>query len=507
VKTITFMKSPPLYCEFSRTSLKLLADHTGAEFSLDREADGRLTPACRERLLPGLRQFLHTAGLPAKSAAWCAIDGRGVALRCLRLPAVSGEALARVVRLQIESEFPLPPEALAWGFRSLGEPQRQPDGSTQQTVLVAAVKKEVVEDYASLLAAAGIAPAFTLAALARAALGNQPPDGCATLELSPAECELAVVGPQGTASLRVLPGLEPAGTAMDFLVKVIRSQGLLPKLYVFGDHRAGPELARQLAPEVACEFIPINPGPGRSSATLGLRELAARPGSQRLTLGVPIAAAPKTLAPPALMEWGLRAALLLLAVLLFPVLEALIMTAPLAAKVNTFQDRARQVETTVDRDLDFLQYVKQSQPPCLESLYVISQAAPSGIHLDSLTMNRRGEVALRGSLRTGDQVAEFRSKLMASSFFASVTVEEQTPTPDHQKVNIRLTAQWKALSVLQSLAVGPAVKESGDATNRPGEAASAMAGPGASAKPALGGAATAPPGPQTNAVKPPGGTN
>jgi hypothetical protein len=207
------------------------------------------------------------------------------------------------------------------------------------------------------------------------------------------------------------------------------------------------------------------------------------------------------------MEWGLRAARLLLAVLLFPVLEALIMTAPLAAKVNTFQDRARQVETTVDRDLDFLQYVKQSQPPCLESLYVISQAAPSGIHLDSLTMNRRGEVALRGSLRTGDQVAEFRSKLMASSFFASVTVEEQTPTPDHQKVNIRLTAQWKALSVLQSLAVGPAVKESGDATNRPGEAASAMAGPGASAKPALGGAATAPPGPQTNAVKPPGGTN
>jgi len=261
------MKSPPLYCEFSRTGLKLLADHTGAEFPLDRQPDGRLTLACRDRLVPALRQFLQTAGLPPKSTAWCALDGRGVSLRCLLLPAVTGDALTQVVRLQIESEFPLPPEALAWGFRRLGEPQRQPDGSAKQVVLVAAVKKEVVEDYAGLLAAAGITSAFTLAALARAALGHQPPDVCATLELGLAQCELAVVGPPATAFVRVLPGLSgaaaPSSVILDSLVKTIRSLGLVPKLYVFGDHHAGQLLVSRLNPEVPCEFILT--APGRSS--------------------------------------------------------------------------------------------------------------------------------------------------------------------------------------------------------------------------------------------------
>ncbi len=487
MNTSSAMKSPPLAIEFSRSRLKLLTDHTGAEFPLDRQADGRLTPACRERLLTAVPQFLKAAGWPANSPAWCAIDARGVSLRCLRLPAVGSEGLHQVVQLQIESEFPLPPEALAWGFRTLGEPQREADGSSKQTVLVAAVKKAVVEDYAGLLAAAGIVPTFTLAALVRAAFVPPGSPFSSTLEISSDHCELAVVGPQASACLRVLPGLagdaDPAGAAVQSLVKTIRHLALLPKLYLSGDVRAGQVLASQLGAEVVCELLATSPGPGRSPATLGLRALAAGRGHEVLVLGVKAAAAPKPVAPPELMEWGLRAALLLLAVLLFPALEALLLTAPLAAKVTSFQDRARQAEITVDRDLDFLQYVKQSQPPCLESIYIISQAAPSGMHLESLSLNRRGEMALRASLRNGDQVAEFRSKLIGSGFFASVTVEEQTPSPDHQKVNIRLTAQWKALTILQTLVVGPTLKDSREATNYPGKTEPGRALPGPAANP------------------------
>ena len=40
-------------------------------------------------------------------------------------------------------------------------------------------------------------------------------------------------------------------------------------------------------------------------------------------------------------------------------------------------------------------------------------------------------------------VMDFRSKLIDSGFFSTISVEEQTPTPDRQKVNFRMSAQWK----------------------------------------------------------------
>jgi hypothetical protein len=77
-------------------------------------------------------------------------------------------------------------------------------------------------------------------------------------------------------------------------------------------------------------------------------------------------------------------------------------------------------------------------------MLVLAKSAPQGTHFDSISMNRRGEISLRGFLRDGQQVADLRTKLIASGFFASVAVEEQAPTPDRQRVNIRMTAQWKA---------------------------------------------------------------
>ena len=78
---------------------------------------------------------------------------------------------------------------------------------------------------------------------------------------------------------------------------------------------------------------------------------------------------------------------------------------------------------------------------------------PPGFDFDALTMNSRGEVSLRGSFRDGQQVADFRTKLIDSGFFSNVSVEEQTPTPDRQKVNVRLSAQWKPAGQLQSLSM------------------------------------------------------
>ena len=97
----------------------------------------------------------------------------------------------------------------------------------------------------------------------------------------------------------------------------------------------------------------------------------------------------------------------------------------------------------MDRELDFLQYLEQNQPPYLDALLVLAKAAPPGTRFDSVSMNRRGDLALRGSLHDGQQVAELRTKLIESGFFESVGIEEQTPSPDHQKVTVRMNAQWK----------------------------------------------------------------
>jgi len=475
VNPLPFMKAPPLHLEFTRHSLIAGMETDGAEFPLERQPDGRLTVAARERTVAALKQFLKARGWPAHGRAWCAIDARGVSLRCLSLPVVAGDGWHRLVRLQIESEFPLPPEELAWGFRLLGEPQRQPDGALKQSVLVAAVKKEIVGEYADLLTAAGVTAGFTVAALARAELCPHRPAAYAVLELGSDQSELAGFEDHARAFVRVLPvGTRTSGTsgqsgetALESLAKVIRSQCRVSKLYIFGDADMAAQLARRLGDAPVGEPVKISPGAGRSAAILGLKKLAEDPGGGPLTLQLKPAADPKIVTSPVLVEWGVRALLLLLAVLLFPFLEALFLTAPLSTKVAAFQTRAGLLETNVDRDLDFLQYLKQNQPPYLGSYYIIAQAAPSGIHIDSLTLNRRGEMSLRGSLRNGDQVADFRSKLMASGCFAAVTVEDQSPTPDHQKVNIRMTAQLKPLGQLLALPIGPSPAAAGGDTNPP----------------------------------------
>ena len=78
------MKSPPLYCEFTRASLKLLAGGERAEFPLERLADGQLTAPCRARLVIALKQFSRSAALPSQAPAWCALDARVRAGDCER---------------------------------------------------------------------------------------------------------------------------------------------------------------------------------------------------------------------------------------------------------------------------------------------------------------------------------------------------------------------------------------------------------------------------------------
>src|SRR3954466_7894474 len=146
-----------VYVEIGQSSLKMLDGEDGLELSLERQENGRLTAPCRERLISGLRVFLKNNSWRLRRRAFCAVAPRGVSLRRVTLPPCSKDGVERLLLLQIEREFPLAPDELAWGYQELG--RKHPGGNgapSTRELLVVAVKKEVLQEYADILSICGL---------------------------------------------------------------------------------------------------------------------------------------------------------------------------------------------------------------------------------------------------------------------------------------------------------------------------------------------------------------
>jgi len=519
VRESHFMDPPSVYIEIRQSSLKALKSEAGLELPLERTPDGGLTKACRERVTVNLQGFLKKEVWQPRFRAFCAIGARGVSFRRLTLPATTKEDLKRLLALQIESEFPLPPDALAWGYRQIGSAdipagQSTTSSGAKQELFVVALKKEVIEEYAEILSECGVIPVFTVAALARRHVRPRPPQTCALLDVGRNSAELITFESGVPLAVRVLPwggesvtraiaeqlgiarneaeklkiGLaqDPSGdaepgpiqgaidAALVSLAGSIKGQWTGQKIYLSGRSAQlrdfAPRLARRLGNGAQCELLDPAPGEGRSAAVLGLRAATANGKESPLVI---LQSKPTngsaTLARPTLRKWAALALGLAIFSLALPYLEAPLLKGRLSRRLKAIQaDRGRLV--AIDRDLDFLRHLKQNQPPYLDALFLLAKAVPPGTKLDSLSMNRRGDLALRGSMKDGQQVVSFRSKLIDSGFFASVAVEEQTPTPDRQKVTVRITAQWKPANDRLSLSIGPTAEELEKAKNRPKDA-------------------------------------
>jgi Tfp pilus assembly PilM family ATPase len=514
------MEPPCVYIEIRQSSLKALTGEKGLELALERTPSGVLTKACRERLKISLQGFLKKDVWQPRFRAYCAIGARGVSLRRLTLPSTTKENLKRLLALQIESEFPLPPDALAWGYRPISTAdtpvsQLSNGSGAKQEVLVVAAKKQIIEEYAEILLECGAVPVFTVAALARRHVWQHPPQTCALLDVGRNYAELISFENDVPLAVRVLPwggenltcaiadqlaisrdeaeklkiglvqdassdaGLGPRiqaaiDAALDSLAGAINGHWTGQKVYISGRSAQlkdfAPRLARRLGDDTQCELLNLDPGEGRSAAVLGLQAATAHgKESPLVTLQSKPTNGSAGLARPAPWKWAALALGLAIFSLALPYLEAPLLKWRLSKRLKAIQaDRGRLV--VIDRDLDFLRYLKQNQPPYLDALFLVAKAAPPGTKLDSLTMNRRGDLALRGSMKDGQQVVGFRSKLIDSGFFSSVAVEEQTPTPDRQKVTVRIAAQWKPANDRQSLSIGPTTEEIDKAKNRPKDA-------------------------------------
>jgi type IV pilus assembly protein PilM len=481
-------KAAGLFIDLGQSFVKAVHGEDAFAFPLERGENGRLTDLCRERLTVSLRGFLSQKGRAAGRSAFCAIGARGVSMRRLTLPASSEDELQRVLRLQIESEFPLSPDELAWGSRPVGPPKPGPNGGpARQELLVVAVKKDVLEEYAGVLAACGVVPVFTLAALARARLHPPPAGACAVLDLGRTHSELMTFDNGAPASIRILawggenitrsiqeklavshdeaekikltldqPGVAfgPQGpllqsateSALAALAKSLPPAALGAQLYLTGksarDPRLAPLLAGLLGGAVACQSLEQGPAAGPSAAIAGLMKSTGSDGPPTpLVIQLSGEHGAARLARPAIWKWAAAAVALALGALLLPYAEAIVLKPFLARKLAALEaDRGRLA--IIDEELDFLKFLKQNQPPYLDAIYLLARSAPQGTHLESLSMGRRQEFTIRLKLGNSQQVTDFRSKLIDSGWFANVIVEEQAASPD-RRVSVRMTAALK----------------------------------------------------------------
>lgn len=466
MKELSFMNQSPVYIEISQNWLKALRDNDGIDVPLERAANGQLTAACKEKLVASLQTFLQRKSWQPRARAVCAIGSSGVSLRRVSLPTVAREEFPKLLRMQIETEFPLSPDELAWGYRTLG--QSPANGTVgKQELLVGAVKKDRVEEWTSLLLAAGLNPAFTPAAMARGYLCAQPLGSCAVLDVGQTQSELVLFENGVPAALRVFSwGTESNGRTaaqLEALAKAIGNQAAGYKIYVTSSSGVPTDFMADLRSKAGsgCERLETPTSAGHSAAVLGLKK--AEQGIAPPLLLFQVAAKPASIgnfrfSQPVPKKWAIRAAALLCALLVLPYAEALLLKGHLAKKLNEIKAEQGRL-SAIDHDLDFLRSLKQNSPPYLDALYLFAKYAPQGARLDSTSMNRRGEISLRGSMHDGQQVTDFRAKLIDSGFFDRVTVEEQMPTPDRQKVNVRITAQWKPLEKRMGLAIGPTKEE------------------------------------------------
>lgn len=467
-----------LLMEIGDAVWSVVAGERTLELPLERHPSGRLTDTCRNETTARLKEFL-AAGFSSNPTTLCAISARGVSLRRIQLPPSRAEDFTGVLALQIEREFPLPPAQLAWGHQRLAG-----DGQSVG-LMIAAVKREAVEDYATILAAGGLEPVFTPGVFALGALAAG--EGT-VLNIGRTGTELASFENGLPAAIRVLPwggeqllaGLTAqfggdSQTASLWFNRLVRGEvppaewpaevsaavrGAVESLAALLQ-RASParrfrlagevaridgfdsQLSRTLGGGVVCEALPSGRQPANSGVLTALHKLVAsgaidrlltlRPGGQESVV--------RASAQPMDRRWLALAAAL--AVGFFglryggplwrkPALETSLVEAA----------AAKAALPPVDRELDFLRAIEKAQPAYLNGLVAMADATPRGTRLESLSMNSRGEFAFSATLQNPQQANDLRTKLIDSGIFSSVVIEEQSPTPDQRQAKIRLRARW-----------------------------------------------------------------
>lgn len=418
----------------------------GRSLPLERQPSGRLTESCRETVLRALRAT-STGHSSTGTRVLCGLHARGMLARPVEIPtAVPTGQRRQFLALQMEKEFPLPPDQLAWGFHNLENGSAaEATGRSAERMLIVAVKKESLEEYETLFAAAGLAATFTPGILASAALCAPDRRSWALLDLGRTHAELATFEGSVATGIRTLNWTEAASAGeLTGLAQAVRTAWSGDLLRVTGGGASRPEIDRQLAEALGngctVQRVAVLKDRGNSSVVEGLRQLDP---SDRIELSASgdTTQAPATRDRIDVWKWAAAAAVLAVATLALRYVEPITRKGPLERRVR--EVRAAQKDLPeIDRELGFLQYLETNQPPYLNLLNVLAESAARGTKMTTVSLNRRGELSLKATMPSPDQAGDLRTKLLASGSFQNVVIEEQTPGQNRQ-ITVRMSAQWK----------------------------------------------------------------
>ena len=450
-----------LWIEIGPDALSARQAERGQSMALERHENGEFTASCIAEVTSTLKGLLREKSPLSPLQIYASIPARGVILRRVLLPKSAATEWSRLLALQLEAEFPLPPEQLAWGWL----PIPGASAAQQHPILLAVVRQETLRPYQDLLAPLGGEVRFSLAALDRLELIGHEEASAVLIHLNKTDIEIGVRLDGQPTAIRWLPSANQEVTQdlYDFLERMELPAGtgvyVLQSTASHGANPGIPEWITKAIPSaMGCPAFTVLESPtgtGMTAANAGLaKALSGNPKSHRLTLQRgSLDKPPDRWSHYPWKRLSLIAGLLA-TIFLTTYLEAVLLAPRLERQLARIKaDEPRLA--IIDRELNFLLHLQENQGPFLDAIYVIAASSPPGIHVNNLNLNRRGEVSLNGSLQNMNQVGELRAKLIDSGFFSTVVVEDQTPSPDRQRVNFRLTAQWKAASDREGLEIGP----------------------------------------------------
>lgn len=408
-------------------TLSCLAAGKEQTFDLQRGNDGTIANA--DEVSKGLREFLRSADMAAGGSAWCAIPARGISLRRLTLPGNGAINRDQLLRLQVEKEFPLSPDELAWGWSQV---KKTESGSE---ILVAAVKQDLVRPLADLLRAAQLEPKFVpdilASGLVLGASGNW-----AAVVVAGDSVEWARFENRIPAGIRTFTR---NGTDAQPIHRISQSSADIPTLHLrcdaaeteaFIDGLATAGFRGVVKATEDSDLAQLNKlvASGRIEELphLQLHDTAAE--SIRPIAGLPL-------------KWIALTAVLAMALVATRYLGPLMGTTRLQEELAAIEEQQDGLPA-IAHELSFLQHIRENQPPYLAAMAVFSDAAPRGTKIEALSFDRRGEFSFRGQMSGSQQATDLRRKLIDSGMFSSVVLEEQSIIPKKKEVKVRFTARW-----------------------------------------------------------------
>lgn len=513
-RAVNFPPQGPHF-DFGYTSLKILAGDRGISIPLERKENGQLTDATHERVLDSTAQFLgrprgkvrrdgtRSRRRGSKPVA-CAVPAGGVSLRSYELPLATPEETAQLVALQVEKDFPLTPQELAWDHVS---PQLDEASSSARVtrVTVAAMRQSQLSDYAELLRACGFEPSFRLGALAASRLCPSQHDSWGLLHVGRTYSELLLFeGSQPKSLANLTWGGEQITLALSAAAGLARDQAervkceqqltsvlaeeraeqliaetigvLAARLVACWDQRERGEpaparlfvvgggarlrgfesaLGAALGDTVTCQRPPLlGPGApirtgqvltaGHSAVTLGL-VAETRQGETLETLAFTAVEPERSVEKKSGDEPSARPWLLALAglVLISVALRYadLLWQLPYQREELAHVRSLRQALPSLDAELAFFLALQERQVPYLDALAVITTHFPADTTIDGVSLARSGDVSIDGKTKSVETVNKFRSDLIASGWFAPVVIENQTPVK--KRISFRLRARLR----------------------------------------------------------------